>query len=409
MPISSPIYSFPYLVYILYLVVLMFLEFRHINRNEDIRTIRWASLVGFVFFFGLRGFLHTDWQVYYQMFEKLPTLWDGGFGSAMSDDVTDTFQTDVSTGKSGVELGFIYFNVILKSIFPNYFAWVFVNTVIDALLLDIFFRRYSPYYVLSFILFFGLSGCGIEVNLMRNVKSILIFLISIKYIEERRILPYMLLNIVGFFFHTSALMFLPLYFILGKVWNKWLLWSFFGVGLLIMVFQIGFLQPILLIIGDIVGGRLSVLIKMYLASDLYNQSYDLGLSFLERIVTFILLVVFQNKLIKRNPRNTIFINAYVLYYIIFFYFTEILVVVERMTTLFVFSYWVIYPELLALVKQLYNKWLFVTTIVLYCCLKITSMYSNIFAKYDNLIFGIESYEVRKQIIDNNFENYKDGD
>jgi acetyltransferase-like isoleucine patch superfamily enzyme len=34
-------------------------------------------MVGFLFFFGLRGFVYTDWYSYYPFFEKTGTLWDG--------------------------------------------------------------------------------------------------------------------------------------------------------------------------------------------------------------------------------------------------------------------------------------------------------------------------------------------
>jgi len=407
MPVVSFTYSIPYLVFTGYLIILMFLEFRDKKYNKDTQYTRWAAIIGFIFFFGLRGFPYTDWQVYYKLFEKLPTIWQEGSFSVMMEDLSDSFYTDVNRGNSGIEMGFIFFTVLLKSIIPDYFVWIFVNTIIDVILLDLFLRRYSSYYVFSLILFMAFGGCLIEMNLMRNVKAILLFLISIKYMEQHRIVPYMLLNILGSFFHTSSLIFLPLYFFLNKVWPKWLLWSIFGVGMIIIIMQIGFLKPLLQITADLVEGRLGVLIKLYLASDLYSQSYNLGLSFFERSITFILLVLFQNKLIERHPRNVIFINAFVLYFIIFFYFTEVMVAVERLTLLFVFSYWILYPELLAIINKVFQKWIFITGLVLYSCLKIVSMNSNIFSKYDNLLFGIDNFEARQQIIDNELDTFID--
>jgi len=209
---------------------------------------------------------------------------------------------------------------------------------------------------------------------------------------------YMLLNIVGVLFHTSAILFLPLYFILNKQWPKWLLWSFFGLGFIIIVGKIGFLEPILRGISNVVEGRISVIIKLYLASDLYNKNYSLGLGFFERSITFILLMIFQKRLIERNPRNLIFINSFVLYYVTFNYFTEIMVVIDRVTLLFIFSYWILYPELLAVIKELHYKWILMASLVLYGSLKIVSMNSNIFSKYDNQLFGIEDIEIRQQRI-----------
>lgn len=42
--------------------------------------------------------------------------------------------------------------------------------------------------------------------------------------------------------------------------------------------------------------------------------------------------------------------------------------------------------------------------VIYCALKLVTMNSNILSPYDNLIFGIESYEERSDTFLNNIES-----
>lgn len=394
MPTFSNQYSIPYLIFLFYLIMLVFIEFRQLNLGKNTTITRWATIIGFIFFIGLRGFIYSDWISYYNLFEKIPTIWDGGLSSFSKSDFSEQFATDVNIGKSGIEIGFLYFTYLLKSIAPNYFVWVFINTVIDILILDIFFRRYSKYYVFGFIIFFVFGGMMIECNLMRNVKAILLFLISLNYLEERKIIPYMLLNLVGILFHTSAFIFIPLYFILNKVWPKWLLWSIFVIGNILFIFHIGYLEPIMLTLADTLGGRLAVQIKLYFAMDLYNQSYGISLGYIERVITFLAIILFQHKLIEQRRSNCMFINAYVLYFICFFFFSEIMVAVERLTLIFIFSYWIIYPELLYLIKKITYKIIVFGTMFIYCALKIVSTNSNILSKYDNLVFGIVSYEER---------------
>lgn len=407
MPVTSFSYSIPYLLFLLYLVGLAFLEFRALKFGKDIKFIRWAAMGGFVFFFGLRGFVFSDWALYYPIFDKIQTIWDGGLTSVLSQDFTEDFETDVNYGKTGMEMGFIYSTVLFKSIIPDYFAWVFFNAVIDIILLDIFVRRYSPYYVISIILFLTFGGLIIECNLMRNVKSILLFLISLKYLQERRIIPYMALNLIGIFFHTSAIVFFPLYFILHRECPKWLMWTIFITGNILTLLQIGYLQPLMLSFADIIGGRMGVQIKLYFASDLYGQAYGLSIGYIERVITFLLLIFFREKLLARKAHNTIFINAYILYFIVFFFFSEIMIAVERLSLLFVFAYWIIYPELLALVEDVFRKLVLFITLMFFCALKLISMNSVIFSKYDNLLFGIESMEERSQRVYNDLDAYID--
>jgi hypothetical protein len=292
-------------------------------QEKNTNPLRWATITGFLFFFGLRGLLLTDWMVYYPFFEKVPTIWDGGLVSAFNMDFADEYTTDVSIERTGMERGFIYFTLLFKSLVPNYYAWIFFNSLIDVCLLDIFIRRYSKYYVLGFIFFFVFEGIVIEVNLIRNIKAILLFLISIKYLQERRILPYMLLNILGFFFHSSAIIYLPLYFFLHKEWSKKVIWSLFVGGILLLLCRVEYLEPVLRTAGDLIGGRISLMVNLYLESDLYSGSYGLfHFGYLERVVSFFLFMLNYDQLKEQNRDNIVFLNSYVIYFVIYFYFQK---------------------------------------------------------------------------------------
>lgn len=404
MPVFSYGYSAPYLLFLLYLVVLMFFEFRRLNFEKDINHVRWGVIGGFLIFFGFRGFVFTDWTVYYPLFEKIPTIWDGGILNVLDPEISQGYVTDASTGKAGIEIGFLYFTMVFKSIIPDYHAWLFFNSLLDVLLLDFIFKKYSKYYVLSFILFFAFGGLIIECNLMRNVKAILLFLISLKYLEERRIIPYMLINGLGFLFHTSAIFYIPLYFILHKKWPNWLLWTIFILGNLIFLLHISFLKPIMVGIGDMIGGRLGVQIRLYFVLDLYNKAVSIGYEYLEQIITFALLILFKKKMLEDDKRNVLFINAYFIYFIIYLFGGEIIVIIERLTLLVIFSYWFIYPAILHTLKDTVNKWIMVIALVGYCGMKLILMNCNVFSRYDNLLFGIETYESRNQKIYNDFDN-----
>jgi len=403
MPIYSYTYSIPYLVFLMFLFSLMFWEFEQLKKQQNTLYPRILTIAGFVFFFGFRGFIYTDWSIYYNVFQEMSTIWDGGLFNLDKLDVADEFITDVSVDKAGMEMGFIYSILLFKSIIPNYFAWVLFNVIVDVILLDIFFRRYSKYYVNCFILFIVFGGLIIEFNLMRNVKAILLFLISIKYIHSRQIAPFLLLNLIGSYFHTSALLFFPLYFFLHKEWSPRVLWTIFIVGNILFLLNIRYLETIITFIADIIGGRSAVKAKIYFESDLYNKPFGLGIGYIERIATFGLIMYFRKKLITKDSYNNIFINAYILYFIVFFYFAEIMIAIERISLLFAFSYWIIYPKILNELETKLSKAILVFAIIGYCSLKITTINANIFSKYDNLFFGIESYDKRVQRMDSYIE------
>lgn len=403
MPIYSFSYTVPYFALLLYFMVLVFFEFRSLKYDKDTRYVRWATMAGFLLFFGLRGFVYTDWLIYYNTFNGLPTFWSGDMGSVLSTDFTQEFATDVSMDQAGMELGFIYSTVLFKSIIPNYFAWVFFNVLVDLLILNLFVKRYSSYYVLSFVLFLIFGGLAIEMNLMRNVKALMLFFISLKYLEERRPIQYLLLNLIGLSFHVSAILFFPMYFFLHKEWPKWLPWSIFIVGNVIFLLQIHYIQPIVLSVTDLIGGRLAVKAKLYFESDLYSQSIGFGLGYFERVGTFLLVMIMQRRLVESKPSNILFINAYICFFFVYFFFAEIMIAIERLALLFSFSYWILYPALYGEIQKVRVKLVAVALFVMYSLIIIYKDNNSIIARYDNVIVGIESYEDRKLVIDQNLD------
>lgn len=400
MPVFSYQYSFPYIIFLIYLSFLMFWEFRNINSEKGIKLIEWATILGFLFFFGCRGLIFTDWAVYYPMFDKMPTLWEGQ--SIFDVNISELYGTDEAIDRTGTEMGFIYYVFFFKSIIPNFYIWVFFCTAIDLLLLHFFIKRYSPYYVLAFLCFYIFDGLGIEANLMRNIKSILIFLLSLRFLEERKLLPYMLLNTLGFLIHSSAIIYFPLYFFLNRKWSKKVLWIIFSVGVVILFFQLKYIAPILLSIGDALGGRIGLMIQFYLASDLYNSSFGLfHFGYLERVFSFVIIMILYEKIIDANKRNIIFINAFVIHFAIYFYLSEITVIIERLPLLFVFSYWILYPTIFKIIESRRNKVLFLVLLIAFSFAKIIKSNNNILVRYDNALFNMESYEQRLEHFINN--------
>lgn len=398
MPAYSYAYSIPYVCLFIFVLFLFFLEIRKKTLIKE-RDIQRTIFVSMILFFGLRGYIYTDWATYYPFFEKVPTIWGGDILAPFKYKFLSDVTTDVRAGQKGIEIGFIYFTMIIKSFFPDYHIYVFINSIIDFVILHLFFKKHTRYYVLGFLCFLVFEGIGLEANLIRNIKAILLFLISLQYLQARKAVPYFLLNTLGYLLHSSAIIYFPLYFILHKNWSNIVYWGIFVIGLIIVLFQVNYIESILNIFGKFLGGRISMLIQLYSESDLYSKSFNIfRLSYLERVFTFILLMSFRKKMVIQNSYNQIFINLFVLYFIVYFYCSEISVLVERIPMLFVPCYWILYPNIFELLDKKKKYLIFIPTFVLFSLMKIINANSNILTKYDNLIFGIENYKSREAIM-----------
>lgn len=379
LPIYSYAYSLPYVA----MIFILFLFKTYARKSFKIALYFTVGVL--LLFIGLRGHIYTDYTSYYPFFQDLPTL------SALS---LNGFYNEE------FESGFIIYTSLIKTIVPNYFVWVFINCLIDLSVLYWFFKRYSVNPILSFILFACILGLVIEGNLYRNSKSMMMFLLSIPYLHDRKIFPYIFINLIGSLFHISSLLYIPFYFILDRRYSVKVLWLFFIVINIVFWLKIG--------VAELVFHQISVwfgidrIVSKFLAYTASAESYGLTFGYLERTFAFILFLVFYNQLQAQNSINRIFCNCFFIYYFLFYLFSDIAVIVERIPLLFVFSYWVLYPNVLPLLK-VKNRHMLSAFLVIFCFLKIATANANIMSMYDNLLFGIHSYEYRMSIFDRYYE------
>ena len=372
-------YSVPYIIIILILFYLAYRESKIVSDKKKNILINIASLL-LIFFFGLRGFIQSDFQNYYPWFENLPTLW--------------SFNKMLGTFAENYEPGFVLFTVICKSIFPNYFIWVFICALIDIILLRKIFKEYSCNVCLSFAIYFAIGAIIMEFNLMRNVKAILILILSTKYIREQKVWKYLLCVLIAMSFHLTSIIFIPLYFVLNKKWPKPLLICIFIACMAVLLLRISFLPTLLPLIAQILGGEYAILTESYLDMGVLDASYGISFGVIERVITFFLVFYYYGKWTDKTGNKYIYSNMVVIYFMCFSLLTEMSVLLERFAYFFALSYCIFYPNLFKSIRSSNYKVILGLFMFLVFSLKIAQQTQSIVCKYDNILFGIESFEQR---------------
>jgi hypothetical protein len=389
MVLDSITYSIPYVCLVIYYIMLYFFE-SYISKQGDnakinLQLVKLLSVLGILIFFGFRGFISWDWTAYYPAFRDIPQL----------------FSLNAAAFKvTRFEPGFVIYISILKFFCNNYHFFIFISTLIDLLILLLVLKRFnSGNFSLSFLLFLVFGGFYLETDLLRNAKSIMLFFLSLKYLSERKMLPYMLLNLVGCMFHFSSILFIPLYFFLHKTISKKAVIIIFITGLLLFLLRIEYIIPAVRKIAGLLGENTTQVLNKYIKNNLYSGGYGITIGLMERILTATLIVIFYRKLITKNTWNVIFINSYLIYFIFFFFFAEFRIIPIRVGGLFAFSYWVLYPAIAEVFERKNNRYLFISFIFLYSLVKIAGMTDNILYRYDNVLTGAESYKSRQAVFD----------
>lgn len=327
----------------------------------------------------------TDFISYYPLYNDTNSLWN----------LTE------SSFNVLVEPGFVVYMSFFKSMGFDYFAWIAISSLFDIIVLAIVFKRYCKSMILPLIFYIAFNGLLIEFNLYRNIKGMDLFLLSLPYLQERKILPYIVLNLIGCLFHSSSILYIPLYFVLNYRMSQWMKWSGFIIANIIFWFNIPIMTSLLDSLSMLEGVHAYEKIMGYDSKS--AEEYKFSIGFIERTFAFVLFTLMSDKLSASNKINNIFYNCFWIYYCSFLLFYEVYVFVERIPYLFIFSYWFLYANVMY-IKTKFRQLIRVCVKTL-VVLKIITSYNIPTYEYENLIFGISSYDVRKNIAEKNMKGY----
>lgn len=363
LPLFSPVYSIPYLVVAAILILLI------VARTNQ-KKARIISSLLFIIFFGTRGLIGWDWQSYYPMFRSTPLLWDLDFDSFF-----------VLDGTAVVEPGFTLYLSIMKTFIVRWEMFILLSTLIDWFLLDCFIRRYSVNYAFSILVYFCLC-LGTEIDLLRNVKALLIFLLAIKFIEERKLIYYSLLTLLAITLHYSALLFIPLYFIGQRCLSKNAFIIVFIIANIIYIIHLPLMSIVAKmlgsVLGDVIGGKLD-----NYSSSTYVRGITIGYFF--KFINSCLIIWKYNEILKCRPFMSFFLILYLIMIFVTFAMNDISSVSERIENLFIPVCCVIYPILIKVISLKSNKRVCLTYLFMFLCLKLYSDTHMVMYNYNSFI------------------------
>ena len=333
------------------------------------------SIILLIGFLGLRGFIGWDWWAYYPSYNNLP----GGFN---------------------YEIGYEIWSNIFYKIGLSYHHFTFINTVADILILAYVLKKYSKYPIFSMFLFLAVQGLSFEVDLLRNAKAVLLFIISIQFIKERKIIPFLILNILGMTFHISSIIYLPMYFILNRNYSRKIILPLIILGNIYYIFDtkifIHILEYMSYVLPAAVGGK----ITSYLSIIPQNYKLPIGTLYFERLVTFIMVFFFlhkeKNHREKENPYSLIMENSFYIFYLIFLFTSEFFIASTRIGILFIYANWFLWGDIIENLRDTKIKAAVFLIAVLIGGNRIYNHFdfngNKILYRYENIITDHKSYE-----------------
>lgn len=301
------------------------------------------SMCPFILISGLRYAVGCDY-----FFTYIPIFENINAGMSFSDVAT--------------EPAFFILNKII-SVLGGGTVWLFLIT--SAIIISLFwisFYQNSENLVISILMFFCAESFFISMAYVRQFISISIAFYCFKYIKEKKLVKYIIGIIIATLFHTSGVMFLPLYFI-----------QFIKISPLIL----GLILSLSYILDKYIASFLYFIIEKmpyskYIGS-VYQSSHR---TYPAKLIMYLVIFVIACFLYKKYKDDNFYIFMLNLTTIIVFFASHFNIIPQVDRIMFAFDV-VLILFVPYIIKRINNKWLrqVVTVAIILVCSVVT--YNNV--------------------------------
>ncbi|WP_297274033.1 EpsG family protein [uncultured Bacteroides sp.] len=370
-------YSFPYVVVAIIYLLLGYYEFAFKNNIIQKRKIQIIECIIFVLFFGLRGYIGTDWMNYLFYYEN---------------------KTDALYETGSFELGFDIVVKLCSSVNIDYCVFVFLITIVQGYLFDKYFSKKVDYMFWTYLLLIAIFP-NLIIDTLRNFISLLIGVLALEYWKNEYRIKALLLIVLSILFHTSGVVFFFLLLFCKKYIKKRVIIILFIVASILYFGQVHFASLLLMKIGDIVGGFYGLLIEEYVGSEYYNSSYGISFGVIEKFLFFILYIYKYDEIRTYRYIDPVVANVFFFYILSNLLFSDMNILIQRFAVLFCFGYIIVIPNLINIYRLKINRYLVSFVILFVVMSKVLVVYNIPIFDYTFFFMDNKSLEERKMILD----------
>ena len=134
-------------------------------------------------------------------------------------DIKGNYRKNGAFNYFGGEIGWTYLNIFISFFTKNRYIFILIITLITYFMLFISFKKHLSNYAFGLILFLGL-WFFFSFTYLRQVLGASVVWLSIPYILKRDLKRFLIIVFIAYTIHNSAIIFVPLYFIPIKKFNR---------------------------------------------------------------------------------------------------------------------------------------------------------------------------------------------
>jgi len=312
---------------------------------------KWQLFVCSIFILvaGLRYETGVDWRGYQDYYNQIPSM----DMAIIRNNTQDIFVT--------LDVGYALLNSFLKMLGGGLQTIFFIISFAISTLLLINVKSYSKYVLIGFILYYSYFFFVFDMSGIRQGLALQIFIFSLRYIGERKFGKYVAMIALASSIHWSALLLVPLYFILNFKASKIFSLIFIIIGTIIFSFQIKMISGPLNWIAEHIQyfPLLQDKIVAHTSNEVLSNPRQWDLYSIYNYVRCLIIIILCNKydikLAKNIKYYNIFYNLLLLQFFSLFYLYEFTVISERIRFYFLFSEIILVPNLIFCFRYLFER------------------------------------------------------
>jgi hypothetical protein len=235
-----------------------------------------------------------------------------------------------------VEPGYSLLNYFVSLFTGDVRIYMLVVSIVAVSLTAILLYKYSPIPWIGMFVFGSFGFFGNSLSFIRQSIAIAIFLFAIRFLKDKRFLPYLVIVLLAASFHKAMLIMIPIYFIAHIKINWKSLTTYAGLTALIM----GLSWSLFNIVTKYVYQYYATQEGIY-----YMNGRDWQTAAIP-VITTVTILILKDFILMRDPKNVVLIN-FSIYSGLLYIMTCQHFLFQRFGMMFFTSALLLIPEMLA--------------------------------------------------------------
>lgn len=301
---------------------------------------------------GLRYETGGDWDTYTTLFHDFPPF-------------SRLIGRPAEFADISVEEGFVLLCALVKSLGGTVQHLFFVVSLINITLIACAARKYTQYPVVALLCYYGILYFNLEMIYIRQATAVALCFFALQYIPSKRMVPYMIFILLACTFHRVAALMIPLYFLLNIKLPSWAYLAVVGIGAVVMLAGIPWIQTIFLTVAGWLGDNYAEKAELYTEDAMFAVTRGLSLGFILNLAIFAVIIFFKEK-IDALPYGTIMLNMFFASLVLYYYCFELVEVSNRMRLFFLIGIIALLPMVLEVLPLYLERLAGLVVVALYC-------------------------------------------